>query len=172
MRGKPRRTSCDHLTLRIIPAHAGQTWYRSPRPIDAADHPRACGANIMVNSYDHTNNGSSPRMRGKRPQNSRRIRKRRIIPAHAGQTDAWFDRLTTDTDHPRACGANQTEQRTDDYDGGSSPRMRGKLVFRGEVKTRHRIIPAHAGQTGRAAAVPDTSPDHPRACGANEYAPV
>ncbi len=121
----------------------------------------------MVNSYDHTNNGSSPRMRGKRPQNSRRIRTRRIIPAHAGQTCGRRGRCRLRPDHPRACGANTWYAGFGTRFTGSSPRMRGKLVHRATRRLSDRIIPAHAGQTTQARRRTLSLSDHPRACGAN-----
>ena len=45
--------------------------------------------------------------------------------------------------------------------------MRGKLPKRYPAARRHRIIPAHAGQTGTLPGRWSVSSDHPRACGAN-----
>ena len=67
MRGKrPHHTAalCGH---RIIPAHAGQTSAALIPALSSADHPRACGANPAVNPLAQSAGGSSPRMRGKRP---------------------------------------------------------------------------------------------------------
>ena len=50
---------------------------------------------------------------------------------------------------------------------GSSPRMRGKRSRRRCPTSSPRIIPAHAGQTGRLRSIGQLSADHPRACGAN-----
>ena len=50
---------------------------------------------------------------------------------------------------------------------GSSPRMRGKLLRCRIGQDRHRIIPAHAGQTNGVSVAMMVCPDHPRACGAN-----
>ena len=50
----------------------------------------------------------------------------RIIPAHAGQTGASNDVTLTLTDHPRACGANNIQDKDGVLYAGSSPRMRGK----------------------------------------------
>ena len=91
----------------------------------------------------------------------------RIIPAHAGQTSRRRRVPVTNSDHPRACGANVTLDGLIIVPGGSSPRMRGKrLDFKGfELKSR--IIPAHAGQTTTTGACDAATKDHPRACGAN-----
>ena len=45
--------------------------------------------------------------------------------------------------------------------------MRGKQVAQSHVSIAERIIPAHAGQTPAMPHRAGSSPDHPRACGAN-----
>ena len=45
-------------------------------------------------------------MRGKLVPRVRLIARRRIIPAHAGQTNTFVFSLPAATDHPRTCGAN------------------------------------------------------------------
>ena len=167
MRGKPRSSTRRSPTPRIIPAHAGQTSDYFSSEIISSDHPRACGANLIVFGVVHTHLGSSPRMRGKPHCFRCRPYSPRIIPAHAGQTRQTLHIECGLEDHPRACGANVDLG----YDGGasvgSSPRMRGKplrfLVF----DPCGRIIPAHAGQTVCGACSTSVATDHPRACGAN-----
>ena len=89
MRGKLRLHPCGELCQRIIPAHAGQTRSSGCRTLRAADHPRACGANIGQEFGEQQQAGSSPRMRGKLGDVALLADPRRIIPAHAGQT-AWL----------------------------------------------------------------------------------
>ena len=43
----------------------------------------------MLKNGAYTGNGSSPRMRGKRISDIRNVTAQRIIPAHAGQTQAF-----------------------------------------------------------------------------------
>ena len=52
---------------RIIPARAGQTPPATALRLPAADHPRACGANLGEIGKDERIVGSSPRVRGKPP---------------------------------------------------------------------------------------------------------
>ena len=86
-------------------------------------------------------------MRGKRKRLISRVDRIRIIPAHAGQTEARGLLRQIRSDHPRACGANVTLDGLIIVPGGSSPRMRGKLLFLTFRFVLVRIIPAHAGQT-------------------------
>ncbi len=106
MRGKHPCYAIHCLTLRIIPAHAGQTSLSRLASSAATDHPRACGANGYPVSSLCCAVGSSPRMRGKLQQKTQVTNEVRIIPAHAGQTPPSTTRDTCRPDHPRACGAN------------------------------------------------------------------
>ena len=167
MRGKPSKGIKGRHRVRIIPAHAGQTRGISARSASITDHPRACGANCVTSAAMVAVVGSSPRMRGK-PEHGRAVhRKRRIIPAHAGQTDIRYTGYGRRSDHPRACGANMIGCGHDGYPFGSSPRMRGKHHKGAFIGVIVRIIPAHAGQTRFPDLIHVSPPDHPRACGAN-----
>ena len=168
MRGKPGGGGDVAEVVRIIPAHAGQTVRKSANRSAAADHPRACGANRLRSPPGVVAGGSSPRMRGKLVPNRDAFPARRIIPAHAGQTEDRRPDARRIANHPRACGANQMLRKAAKWGYGSSPRMRGKL-HRSHLRTDvPRIIPAHAGQTRSPNARRVPFPDHPRACGANK----
>ena len=158
------------FSLRIIPAHAGQTSSRNSYGHHYSDHPRACGANQGVVKDVFVLDGSSPRMRGKRTAFHETVDKFRIIPAHAGQTGTARPRTRWPTDHPRACGANVSTAIDTLSRSGSSPRMRGKRRRRQGRRPRIRIIPAHAGQTRHSPEACRSETDHPRACGANSVA--
>ena len=167
MRGRPDFTPLGVEYVRIIPAHAGQTGSQTVLLRCLADHPRACGANLLCRLPRVGEFGSSPRMRGKRHCLSPMYSCRRIIPAHAGQTASRSQARTLPTDHPRACGANYACCSASVSPYGSSPRMRGKLALSLAPCPGVRIIPAHAGQTGGRWRLRRARPDHPRACGAN-----
>ena len=86
MRGKRMVAGIWQTGRRIIPAHAGQTPPSTTRDTCRPDHPRACGANLFDSSSSTHAVGSSPRMRGKQGRVRADPIRRRIIPAHAGQT--------------------------------------------------------------------------------------
>ena len=167
MRGKPLRFLVFDPCGRIIPAHAGQTTIFSFNSARWSDHPRACGANGVWDVFNIRGHGSSPRMRGKPAVIYPRLGARRIIPAHAGQTEKSHQKQWFAPDHPRACGANSTRYNARHMPTGSSPRMRGKRGRNVRVIALRRIIPAHAGQTWRSDCARSHDSDHPRACGAN-----
>ena len=167
MRGKHQHRTAWRTSRWIIPAHAGQTGVAPCEWVAGSDHPRACGANGRAPLIVSEAGGSSPRMRGKHQVHLLAVAGDRIIPAHAGQTRSRRSALNTSSDHPRACGANQTDVGGGQSLYGSSPRMRGKLHQPHRTLRFLRIIPAHAGQTWSIASWRDTPADHPRACGAN-----
>ena len=167
MRGKQTGSPDLADSVRIIPAHAGQTWGPCREDGPEPDHPRACGANKYPMICHAGRFGSSPRMRGKPGALNVPHSSSRIIPAHAGQTLRCCCRRCDIPDHPRACGANNPDCDRVVQDAGSSPRMRGKHFHEVRVFDLGRIIPAHAGQTGIWVNTSMSPPDHPRACGAN-----
>ena len=112
MRGKLIAHGIVGERLRIIPAHAGQTLPVGRSHRERPDHPRACGANAGTTGVAAATPGSSPRMRGKRPEDIQSDNLTRIIPAHAGQTEYPMPTSPTEPDHPRACGANTNKRRS------------------------------------------------------------
>ena len=106
-------------------------------------------------------------MRGKPGRDLRFQQAFRIIPARAGQTSDVLDAVAVLSDHPRACGANQTFAEYARKGGGSSPRVRGKPPYVKGPADKPRIIPARAGQTETTVNPDALTTDHPRACGAN-----
>ena len=88
MRGSPISNSCAIVLSGIIPAHAGLTTRVFSFGHPSRDHPRACGAHQVNVAERDAFTGSSPRMRGSRDECPNVIRRRGIIPAHAGLTAA------------------------------------------------------------------------------------
>ena len=69
---------------RIIPARAGNACCRGGRARRVTDHPRASGERTDVAALAFCATGSSPRERGTRSSEQSPGRRRRIIPARAG----------------------------------------------------------------------------------------
>ena len=91
----------------------------------------------------------------------------RIIPARAGPTTRAVGSLSTRTDHPRSCGANDGVVEVAHLFSGSSPLVRGQHQHDLLPTPFLRIIPARAGPTWRRTQGPRAAADHPRSCGAN-----
>ena len=86
-----------------------------------------CGENQHCLQDVEQQDGSSPRMRGKRRTFFFTCRGQGLIPAHAGKTTGRGIPSLGNKAHPRACGENSGAERTSVTFAGSSPRMRGKL---------------------------------------------
>ena len=173
----------------IIPAYAGNTHAVVPSPCCARDHPRVCGEHVVCDPWlspsgDHPRvcgehdtlttstpefTGSSPRMRGTPPHTHKKILKRGIIPAYAGNTIACPRICRLIRDHPRVCGEHVWSARIPDQTLGSSPRMRGTRLGGLRPDTAAGIIPAYAGNTHIDCARLRTGGDHPRVCGEHVY---
>ena len=86
-------------------------------------------------------------MRGTRLTKSTCADHERIIPAYAGNTALYVVGTVEAGDHPRVCGEHVAAYDVTRHWGGSSPRMRGTLMFGGIVLCEYGIIPAYAGNT-------------------------
>ena len=89
----------------------------------------------------------------------------RIIPACAGNTksDKYCQNLYWD--HPRLCGEYAEGMALKDCLIGSSPLVRGILLFDILRSSTLRIIPACAGNTPSELQNQESQTDHPRLCG-------
>ena len=153
---------------RLIPARAGKTGgHGVPARVSKA-HPRACGENRAWTGARERHRGSSPRVRGKPPQNQREPATFRLIPARAGKTTRRPRTEHSQWAHPRACGENKVPRLQHLRMHGSSPRVRGKPRRPRIPRPGAGLIPARAGKTGtRWTALPRPWA-HPRACGEND----
>ena len=167
VRGK-RRRECAHGRPRgLIPARAGKTRASPWQRLSRRAHPRACGENDGGPTRRITDDGSSPRVRGKRVDPIEEAAESGLIPARAGKTRRRRGRSCGLPAHPRACGENRKHRGHPFVRLGSSPRVRGKPDNLSIYGVRHGLIPARAGKTGAARGRPDHCWAHPRACGEN-----
>ena len=148
MRGARAASWAEPRFGRFIPAHAGSTpdvfgstrivsvhpracgEHYGPPELFAIDriatvHPRACGEHLRKHGKGVRGFGSSPRMRGARPEIvdwpvHPRACGEHSRPQRIGKTQVPV--------HPRACGEHQKAFRWLSA-GGSSPRMRGALLL-------------------------------------------
>ena len=95
--------------------------------------------------------GSSPRGRGKRPQQRAELLVFGLIPARAAKTAETSRTTTSRRAHPRAGGENLATFALGLGVGGSSPRGRGKLRPHVRLPGEQGLISARAGKTVRVA---------------------
>ena len=130
-------------------------------------HPRVCGENVDTRNWEAWLKGSSPRVRGKPKRNVLCAFPHRLIPACAGKTYSCYPLSDSRTAHPRVCGENKNRSVMSRHGGGSSPRVRGKLIEALGGQVIRRLIPACAGKTESLSKTLGAPPAHPRVCGEN-----
>ena len=105
MRGE--RRGVDAMTLssiRFIPACAGNAVSASPQPQWKPVHPRMRGERLRVQADSGESGGSSPHARGTRVHPVRYQRRRRFIPACAGNARSFQPIRRKNSVHPRMRG--------------------------------------------------------------------
>ena len=147
---------------RFIPAGAGNTFGRrsdaSYRPV----HPRRRGEHPRGGFSTFTFNGSSPQARGTPVQPPPGREPLRFIPAGAGNTAEQQISKTLVTVHPRRRGEHASRAEAKSASTGSSPQARGTHGANQSAATRHRFIPAGAGNTRSPWLRNRGAPVHPR----------
>ena len=146
-RGKRPPRTARPVEARLIPARAGKTVRVSREPSATRAHPRAGGENKFPGERREYGYGSSPRGRGKHQQVALGGRRRRLIPARAGKTQASARSFRQRRAHPRAGGENEQIAAAQNAGDGSSPRGRGKRNTDSGLSLCLRLIPARAGKT-------------------------
>ena len=167
VRGKPPGRGVARAAMGLIPARAGKTLQVSEPRMPSSAHPRACGENARRSGLTTADDGSSPRVRGKRPGGLLGRDPRGLIPARAGKTCPASCRSRPPSAHPRACGENYPQRPASHVVEGSSPRVRGKPARSVGPEPPSGLIPARAGKTSQPTHRRAASSAHPRACGEN-----
>ena len=147
LRGKLLKGAKTPAAKRSIPAPAGETTARDGDRGAPTVHPRACGGNSVPTGARDSQDGPSPRLRGKPLRVDRGRDRDRSIPAPAGETARTGRPLPARRVHPRACGGNHEYRKTDCLPAGPSPRLRGKPPGGDRDPRGRRSIPAPAGET-------------------------
>ena len=135
-----------------------------------AAHPRSRGENSPKARTLSAWQGSSPLTRGKPGRFAVWRFAGRLIPAHAGKTQAGHGMNTSRRAHPRSRGENEGKLWTIARYAGSSPLTRGKRWRGCAVSRTSGLIPAHAGKTPRGSAKLRDARAHPRSRGENRAA--
>ena len=103
-----RGTGCAgcwrHLSLRFIPACAGNRLRQKVSRWRPAVHPRVCGEQKIISVPRPDLVGSSPRVRGTEPCEPCAVRQFRFIPACAGNSSSRAVGDISTPVHPRVCG--------------------------------------------------------------------
>ena len=153
----------------LIPAHAGKTVRRGGHLARGRAHPRSRGENVSISMRTRPAGGSSPLTRGKQDRGRGSVRRRGLIPAHAGKTVRSGTRRRRAGAHPRSRGENDRHCLHAPPDAGSSPLTRGKRWMGERLDGPRGLIPAHAGKTTGAGTARGRAGAHPRSRGENHF---
>ena len=148
-----------------IPAHAGEPATTLAAPTLGAVYPRACGGTRNRNTPLVSAQGLSPRMRGNREGDRPKDGEGGSIPAHAGEPESGYVKISHCGVYPRACGGTLYRIAPVGARQGLSPRMRGNLGFQVPSTLRNGSIPAHAGEPPLVYRGAHDTRVYPRACG-------
>ncbi len=153
--------------------------------VSGSVHPRTCGEHYAQVKKDKETAGSSPHLRGTLLGTRRWWRRKRFIPAPAGNTGGPGQHPVQHPVHPRTCGEHQLLRNTRSASSGSSPHcgehvthvsditrtlgssphLRGTQFNLGPAIAWERFIPAPAGNTSYSFVAMYSLPVHPRTCG-------
>ena len=134
---------------RITPACAGRSSLRVRLRVPVKDHPRVCGEKSFSYGFHLATFGSPPRVRGEARGHAHLERKPGITPACAGRSHHGKTSARRRWDHPRVCGEKGTEKKSRIGLSGSPPRVRGEVVYEGDLCNLARITPACAGRSAQ-----------------------
>ena len=165
VRGKPEWGGRAVMSLRSIPACAGEAVTFSTIIRLCPVYPRVCGGSGAAPSGPIAGRGLSPRVRGKLPPRHRCLSFPRSIPACAGEACQPSPPMSARKVYPRVCGGSAH------YGGqlyrldGLSPRVRGKPLITSENSTMCGSIPACAGEAEVSVVAARLLRVYPRVCG-------
>ena len=150
---------------RFIPAGAGNATGTAAAPCRTAVHPRGCGERRAPAGGARRGGGSSPRVRGTRPEAGAAHTIRRFIPAGAGNAARSLGPISGCAVHPRGCGERRVSRSASVSRCGSSPRVRGTHSGTRPRRGPPRFIPAGAGNAPPSPPAGFAGAVHPRGCG-------
>ncbi len=164
-RGNHDRTRRRHDGAGPIPAQAGEPPLNAPQPSVPAAHPRAGGGTPDVAPLMRRLTGPSPRRRGNLEAPLDVGKRAGPIPAQAGEPAPATARWTAIPAHPRAGGGTFCPADSYPSRDGPSPRRRGNLSVRAQLRDARGPIPAQAGEPVWTAGSSPGEAAHPRAGG-------
>ena len=145
-----------------IPAHAGEPPLYPRPPPNKWVYPRPRGGTGRTPRWPPPRSGLSPPTRGNPNARTRATRRRRSIPAHAGEPTAADATSWATTVYPRPRGGTDDRRTSTPRRPGLSPPTRGNPIPRASPPRRRGSIPAHAGEPAERVEQKDSGTVYPR----------
>ena len=130
VRGNPPPACYAMPPYRSIPACAGEPNGNGHDNPPAGVYPRVCGGTVTVKLLPTSTTGLSPRVRGNPARVAATGRRRRSIPACAGEPRLRTAPLAAAEVYPRVCGGTVWSIPCRSSPAGLSPRVRGNRLVR------------------------------------------
>jgi len=146
VRGSPRDQAIRVIRQRSIPACAGEPQADGKPATALGVYPRVCGGALSDSSGHLNHSGLSPRVRGSRLLVVGKGLGQGSIPACAGEPRRIARMAACSWVYPRVCGGAGAPFSFRIMNSGLSPRVRGSLLFLGDVDRGGGSIPACAGE--------------------------
>ena len=169
VRGNPGMVMVISMSLRSIPASAGEPCTPSSPRSTARVYPRECGGTEDGSLKDGLTPGLSPRVRGNLDGAGDGQVDVRSIPASAGEPRPAAAPGCGSRVYPRECGGTTMWERFERALYGLSPRVRGNLRPPRRAQRRSGSIPASAGEPDRGQAGRINKRVYPRECGGTDH---
>ena len=112
---------------RFIPTRVGKSESPPPLPLLTPVHPHACGEEVPGSGFGKFRPGSSPRVWGRGLRTEPTVHPQRFIPTRVGKSPSVHLTGNTAAVHPHACGEELPPGERIDLQGGSSPRVWGRV---------------------------------------------
>ena len=165
VRGTVMTTAAGIVSVRFIPARAGNSGIGLGAGALLSVHPRSCGEQLDYSAAFSSCAGSSPLVRGTDESFMVSITDHRFIPARAGNSLSQIISFFTGAVHPRSCGEQDLDREGVSPLPGSSPLVRGTGLLLRTVIRQKRFIPARAGNSCEKPVDKGGITVHPRSCG-------
>ena len=165
VRGNQGGWSESFITMRSIPACAGEPTASKPKTTIQEVYPRVCGGTAGGDLAPGARNGLSPRVRGNPADRLDRHQAKRSIPACAGEPGRARRILADAEVYPRVCGGTSIPLCCSATMTGLSPRVRGNLRPRASDRPSAGSIPACAGEPAHTCSSHWPVKVYPRVCG-------
>ena len=149
----------------VYPRVCGGTLLQQGGAPATAVYPRVCGGTLPEEHPGRGRDGLSPRVRGNRRRAGGRIRRRRSIPACAGEPGCGASPTGRAAVYPRVCGGTLDRLAVRPPGFGLSPRVRGNRQPSVPHHPGDRSIPACAGEPPAPYPTSEWQRVYPRVCG-------
>ena len=154
---------------RSIPAGAGEPSHDALYSFLHRVYPRGCGGTSVRSGPIDRTDGLFPRVRGDPSTHPRLSRRRRSIPAGAGEPFVTTFASSGEPVYPRGCGGTSVPLATKRTKCGLSPRVWGNLFASTQKMGRVGSIPAGAGEPRGKLPHLRERQVYPRGCGGTRH---